>query len=132
MAKEMTNAWQAAADRGAAASDPRARAEAEFFRTLASEHREMLGESAALAASIETLGDTPLTVIASGVPNPGFGDVAEEYQEYWIDQSRAVAARSTRGRFILVVESSHHLHRDAPAVVEEAIVSMVQELRARR
>lgn len=131
MAEEMTNEWQAIADRGSDSSDPQMNVEAAFFRTIASEHREMLGESAALTAAIETFGDIPLTVIASGVPNPMFGEIAEEYQQYWIEQSRAVAGKSRKGKFILAPESSHHLHRDASAVVHEAIVSMVLELRGR-
>jgi hypothetical protein len=60
-----------------------------------------------------------------------FGDIADEYQQYWIDQSRAVADKSSRGKFILAEESSHHLHRDASTIVHEAIVSMVQDLRTR-
>lgn len=129
MAEEMTKEWQAIADNGSDSSDPRVRAEAVFFRTIASEHREMLGESATLAAAIETFGDIPVTVIASGVPNPLFGAVAEEYQKYWIEQSRAVADRSTRGKFILAAESTHHLHRDASSTVQEAVVDMVRDLR---
>ncbi len=129
MAEQMTNEWQAQADRLADSSDPRALAEAAFFRAIASEHREMLGESATLAAANETFGDLPLAVIASGMANPLFGEVADEYQQYWVRQSRAVAGKSTRGRFILVKESSHHLHRDAPAVVLEAIVALVREVR---
>jgi pimeloyl-ACP methyl ester carboxylesterase len=131
MAEEMTNEWQAIADSRSDSSDPQERAEAAFFSTIASEHREMLGESAALAATIKAFGDIPLTVIAAGVPNPMFGDIAEEYQQYWIEQSRAVADKSTRGKFILAAESSHHLHRDASTIVQEAIVSMVQDLRTR-
>lgn len=132
MAEEMTKEWQAIADSRAGSTDPRMRTEAAFFRTIASEHREMYGKSAALAAAIETFGDIPLTVIASGVPNPMFGDIAEEYQRYWIEQSREVAGKSTRGKFVLAEDSSHHLHKDASTVVQEAIVSMVQELRSRQ
>ncbi len=131
MAEEMTKEWQAIADSLSDSSDPRVRTEAAFFRTIASEHREMLGESATLNAAIETFGDIPLTVIASGVPNPVFGAVAGEYQRYWIEQSRAVAGRSTRGKFVLAAESTHHLHRDASSTVQEAVVSMVKDLRKR-
>jgi pimeloyl-ACP methyl ester carboxylesterase len=131
MAEEMTNEWQAIADSRSDSSDPQVRTETAFFRTIASEHREMLGESAALAAAIETFGDIPLTVIASGVPNPMFGAIADEYQQYWIEQSRALAGKSTRGKFVLAAESSHHLHKDASSTVQEAIVSMVKGLRSR-
>jgi pimeloyl-ACP methyl ester carboxylesterase len=131
MAERMTAEWQATADRGLASSDPGARAEVAFFQMIASEHREMLGESARLAAAIETFGDTPLVVIAAGVPNPLFGDVAEEYQTYWADQSRALAARSTRGRFVLAAESTHRLHEEAAELVLASILSLTAEVRER-
>ena len=50
---------------------------------LASEHREMFSSSAQQASSIAPLGSIPLVVVASGTPNPVFGDVAEFYQEFW-------------------------------------------------
>jgi pimeloyl-ACP methyl ester carboxylesterase len=132
MAEGMTDEWQAIADSRSGSSDPQTRAEAAFFGAIASEHREMLGRSASLAAAIETLGDIPLTVIAAGVPNPLFGEIAEEYQDYWIEQSRAVADKSTGGRFVLAAESTHHLHRDASSIVYETIVSMVRASRTHR
>ena len=131
MAEQMTDEWQAIADRGLVSSEPAERAEAAFFAMIASEHREMLGESARLAAAIETFGNTPLIVIASGVPNPMFGDVAEEYQSYWAHQSRAVAAKSTRSDFVLAEESSHRLNEEAVELVLASILSVVANV-ARR
>ncbi len=92
----------------------------------------MIGTSVTFAGAIETLGDMPLTVLAAGMPNPMFGDIAEEYQRYWIEQSRAVSEKSSCGRFMLVTDSSHHLHRDAPDLVLEAIATAVQEARGRK
>jgi pimeloyl-ACP methyl ester carboxylesterase len=130
MAEQMTREWQETADRGIDSADPRERREALFFQMLASEHREMLDRSARLAADIETFGETPVVVVASGVPNPLFGSVADGYQEYWIDQSRAVAARSRQGQFILAEDSTHRLHEEAADLVLESTLSMVDEVRA--
>jgi len=128
-AEGMTAEWQAAADAGEGSSDPAERREAAFFATLASEHREMFGRSAELAAEIRGFGATPIVVIASGAPNPRFGDVAEEYQQFWIEESRARAGRSTRGRFVLAERSSHNLYADVPDLVVESILSVVEEAR---
>ena len=128
LAEEMTAEWQAIADRGAGAEDQAGRDEATFFQMIASEHREMLGESARRAAAIESFGDTPLIVIGAGVANPFFGDVADEYQQYWIAQNRALAARSSRGRFVLAADSSHRLHEEAVDLVFESIRAVLAEL----
>lgn len=130
-AEQMTDEWQEVADRGLASADPQERTEAAFFRMLASEHREMFAESSRLAAEIETFGDIPLVVIASGVPNPMFGAVADDYQRYWIEQSRAVAAKSTRGRLLLAEESTHRLHVEAEDLVVAGILSVVAQVRDR-
>jgi hypothetical protein len=54
-----------------------------------------------------------------------FGDVAEDYQRYWIEQSRMLSGKSTRGRFLLAEESSHMLHTDAEKEVIDAILSLL-------
>ncbi len=120
MAEGMTAEWQAIADRGGD--------DADFFRTIASEHREMLGASGEQAAAIESFGDLPLVVIAAGVPNPVFGDIAEEYQRYWIEQSRSLAAKSSRGEFVLATDSNHMLHTEAEELVVESILRLVSDL----
>ncbi len=124
LAERMTNEWQMTADRGLASADSSAASQAAFYRTIASEHREMIGRSAELAAAIGTFGDTPLTVIAAGKPSAMFGDVAAEYQNYWIDQSRAVAEKSSRGEFVMARESSHMLHIEAADTVLACILSV--------
>ena len=125
MAEGMTAEWQTMADRGESAEDAGERREAAYFRTLASEHREMFGESARTAAGIESFGDLPLVVVASGVPNPMFGDVAEEYQEFWIDESRELSTKSSRGEFVLAGESTHNVYADNPELVIESILAVV-------
>jgi pimeloyl-ACP methyl ester carboxylesterase len=127
LAEQMTDEWQGIADRGADSEDGRARSEAVFFRMLASEHREMFGKSGRLAEDIDSFGDIPVVVVASGVPNPMFGDVAEAYQRYWIEQSRMLAGKSSRGKFVLVEESTHRLHEDAADLVVETILSMLED-----
>ena len=126
MAEKMTAEWQANADRGANAPDAAGRAQAAFFRTLASEHREMFGASARQAAAIATFGDLPLVVVASGKANPAFGESAARFQAFWIEQSRALAGKSSRGKFVLAPESSHYLYVDAPELVEKAVVDVLQ------
>lgn len=126
MAERMTDDWRTLADHGTGSNEPAQRAEVAFYRAIASEHHEMFRSSARLAAAITSFGDRPVTVIASGVPNPAFGDDAEEFQRYWIDQSRAVAAKSSRGRFVLAGESTHRLHQEAADLVMESILSVVE------
>jgi len=66
-----------------------------------------------------------------GKPNPAFGEAAAEYQEYWVGQSRALAKKSTRGKFILAEEATHYLYLDVPDLVAENILSVVFEVRAK-
>ena len=129
MAGRITAEWQAMADSSVASDDMQAKAKAVFLRMIASEHREMFGESAKLAAEISSFGDKPLVVIAAGKPNPRFGDSAEKYQHYWIEQSRALTRRSSNSRFVLAAESSHYLYLDVPDLVVESILSVVDQTR---
>ena len=131
MADGMTAQWEAIADSAAKSADPQDKARAAFFRAIASEHREMFGPSAKLVEGIATLGDIPLVVIAAGKANPNFGPIAEEYQKYWIEQSRALAGKSTKAKFMIAKESSHYLYLDAPELVAESILSVVDGVRAK-
>jgi pimeloyl-ACP methyl ester carboxylesterase len=131
MAEQMTAQWEAIADSAAKSSDPRGKAQSAFFRAIASEHREMFGETARLVGGISTFGDVPLVVVAAGKANPAFGPIAEEYQKYWIEQSRALAGKSTNGKFVLAEGSSHYLYLDAPELVAESILSVIHEARAK-
>jgi pimeloyl-ACP methyl ester carboxylesterase len=129
VAAQMTDEWQGIADKGLRSDDGGERANAQFFLMLASEHREMFDGSAKQASSIASYGDTPLVVIASGVPNPMFGDVAESYQKFWATQSEALAAKSSRGEFVFAEKSTHRLHDDASDLVADRILSMVRSSR---
>jgi pimeloyl-ACP methyl ester carboxylesterase len=129
MAERMTAEWQAMADSTAKSADARERARSSFFQMIASEHREMFGETARLGGVVSSFGDMPLVVLAAGKPNPAFGEVAEEYQKYWVGQSRALANRSTKGKFIHAEGSSHYLYLDVPELVAQNILSVVYEVR---
>jgi pimeloyl-ACP methyl ester carboxylesterase len=69
--------------------------------------------------------------MAAGKPNPAFGAVAGEYQRYWVEQSRLLARKSAKSRFVLAETASHALHLDAPDLVVESILAVVRESRLR-
>ena len=129
MAEKMTAEWQAIADSSMQSGDANAMATHAFFSAIISEHRKMFGESGKLVNAISSFGDIPLVVMASGKPNPAFGDDAEEFQKFWIEQSRALSKKSTRGEFILVKESSHYIYLDKPELVADTILSVVRRIR---
>jgi pimeloyl-ACP methyl ester carboxylesterase len=131
MAEKMTAAWQAIADSGAQSIDAQERKRSAYFRMIASEHREMFGVTAKLVNEISTFGDMPLVVLAAGKPNPAFGEAAEEYQRYWVQQSRALTDKSTQGSFILAKDASHYLYLDMPELVSESILSVIYKVRAK-
>jgi pimeloyl-ACP methyl ester carboxylesterase len=132
MAEVMTVEWQAIADSAAKSTNPEERERSAFFRMIASEHREMFGATARQVAGIQTFADKLLLVMAAGKPNPAFGDIAEAYQKYWIEQSRKLSEKSTRGRFVIAEGSSHYLYLDVPDLVAKSIISVVHEVRAAR
>lgn len=129
MAAQMTDEWQGIADRGLRSENEEERAEAGFFQMLASEHREMFSKSAQQASSVASFGDIPLVVVASGAPNPMFGDVAEPYQQYWAEQSEVLSGKSRRGRFVFAESSTHRLYVDAADLVAETVLSLVKSAR---
>ncbi len=129
MADRMTAEWQAIADSAAKSTDAQEQTRSAFFRMIASEHREMFGETARRAGAISTFGNIPLVVLAAGKPNPNLGEVAEQYQRYWVEQSRTLTDKSTKGKFILAEGASHYLYLDVPELVAESILSVVYEVR---
>jgi pimeloyl-ACP methyl ester carboxylesterase len=118
-----------AAEGARRATDAEAQAQADYLEALASEHAALISESAAQVAAIASFGGLPLVVIGSGVPNPAFGEEAAAYQQFWIEQNRALATKSTNGTFVLVEESGHHLEQDAPDDVVRAISEVVARVR---
>jgi pimeloyl-ACP methyl ester carboxylesterase len=128
MFKQAGAEMQTTAEGLRASSNAEERAKADYVAAVASEHQSMVADGAAQVAAVASLRDIPLTVVASGKPNPAFGDEAQAYQAFWIEQSRALAERSTNGTFILVQESGHHLQVDAPDVVVAAIRETVAKV----
>jgi len=106
--------------------DAEFRAKAHYLEAVASEHASLVGESAAQVSGIESFGDTPLVVVGAGKPNPAFGESAEAFQDFWIEQNRMLADKSSRGMLVLASESGHYLHEDASDVVLDAIRQVVE------
>ena len=127
MAEQQTSELWQAAEAARQATDPEEQAKANYFETLASEHSMFNTKSAAQAVGIESFGDTPLVVVASGKPNPAFGEAAEAFQQFWIERSQELATKSTNGTFMLAEESSHHLYADVPNLVLDAIRQAVEQ-----
>jgi pimeloyl-ACP methyl ester carboxylesterase len=117
LANQQTQSLLSMAEQARSSPDPEDEARAIYYETLASEHDEMFKASAEQMAVVGSFADLPITVIASGKPNLKFGASAERFQRFWINESKAVAMRSTRGRFILLEESTHNIYRDFPLQV---------------
>jgi len=126
MANRMTDEWKTASQKLINSDNPKGRAQGLFLRTIASEQLEMTGSSARMVAEIQSYGNMPLVVIASEVPNPMFGEVAEEYQKYWIESSRELAHKSSEGKFILAEGCTHRLHEEAFDTVIASVVEILE------
>ena len=113
------------------ATEQKAPGRAVFLEAVASEHEALFGNTAAQVARVQTLGQLPLTVMASEIPNPAFGPDAEAFQQFWIESSRQVAALSRRGKFVLATKSTHHIQRDAPELVTRETLELVSACRNR-
>ena len=90
------------------------------LEAMASEHQEML-RIGAVVAGIDSFGDLPLLVVAAGRPNPAFGDSASAFQQFWIEESHAVASRSTAGRVEVLESIGHAMNYEAPSVILDLI-----------
>lgn len=112
-----------AADEVAASDSP----DAARLVTMASEHNSML-EVGAAAVAIESFGSLPLLVVAAERPNPAFGDSAVAYQAFWINESRTLASRSSRGRLHVLESTGHSMNREAPEAVTRLIFEFIQGL----
>lgn len=119
--------FAAAAEEARGSTDPGAKKRAGFFDMIASESTSMMDLSAKQAAAIRSFGDLSLVVIAATRPNPLFGEPAEAYQRFWIEQSELLSKKSTRGRFLRAEGSGHHIHLDAPQVVLEAVRAVLSD-----
>jgi len=118
-------ARQASSPSSGQAMDAEAQVKAGYLEAVASEHAALIAETAAQVAAVESFGDLPLVVIGSGMPNPAFGEQAAAFQQFWIEQNRALAGKSTNGTFVLASLSGHYLHEDAPDLVMDVIRQVV-------
>jgi len=102
--------------------------EATRLEAMASEHREMLlwGEG---AAGLDSFGDLPLLVVAAGRPNQDYlGDSAIAFQQFWIDENRSLASRSTVGRVEILESVGHAMAYEAPSVILDLIRGFLGKL----
>jgi pimeloyl-ACP methyl ester carboxylesterase len=94
---------------------------AAYFDSVASEHEMLLSGSAERYTGLKSLGEIPLIVIGAGLPNPALGDVADEFQSFWVRSNRGLATLSRNGSFVLARDSGHHVHLDSPQIVVDAV-----------
>lgn len=95
--------------------------QAAFYDAMASEHEELFRSGWALMGTVGPLGNLPLVVVGSDVPNPQHGASAAAVHDLWQRSNQTIARLSTRGRFVAVPGSSHELPRDAPEAIIDAI-----------
>lgn len=119
-------ALREAADAASASSDPDIAASAAYLNAIASENEQFFGQTGERVVAIHFFGELPLTVIGATEPEPGFGEYAQAFRQFWNDESQTLAGKSGSGQFILAEGSSHHIHLDAPQVVIDAILEMIQ------
>ena len=118
-------ALRKAADTASVSSNPDERANAAYLNAIASENEEFFGQTAERVAEIHSFGELPLIVIGATEPEPGFGEYAQTFRQFWNEESLILAGKSESGKFILAEGSSHHIHLDAPQVLIDAILEMI-------
>jgi pimeloyl-ACP methyl ester carboxylesterase len=85
------------------------------------------------AAVRRAFGDMPLIVLTgSSTPRNQTDDdaTARAFREHWMAGHRALAARSTRGKWLVVPNSGHFIQLDQPQAVIAAIKEVVADVRA--
>lgn len=113
------------AEAAAASSDPGVNGNADYLDAVASESEEFFGSTARTLAEIQSFGKMPLIVIGATEPEPGFGEAAGPFRQFWNEGSRLLAGKAQSGKFILAEGSSHHIHLDAPHIVMDAILELM-------
>jgi pimeloyl-ACP methyl ester carboxylesterase len=93
-------------------------------------------KSAAEAREAGNLGDVLLTVLTAGKPltvgDPQVDQEIQAFHETWVHQLQPrLAALSTRGKQVIVEESSHGIAGDMPSAALEAIRQILSETRGR-
>jgi pimeloyl-ACP methyl ester carboxylesterase len=93
-------------------------------------------KSAAEVRQAGSLGDVPLVVLTAGKPitvgNPNDDRELQAFHEIWVHQLQPrLAALSTRGKQVIVEESSHGIAGDMPGAAVEAVRQIISETRGR-
>ncbi len=96
---------------------------------MASENESMFSTSARQAAAVKSLGALPLLVVGAAQPNPILGADAVPFQKLSVEESRKLAAKSSRGEFVLFEDRGPRVHHDAPARVVDALRSLLKRVR---
>lgn len=100
------------------------------FLAMASENESLFSSSAKQAAVVKSLGALPLLVVGAALPNPILGADAVPFEKYTVEENRKLAAKSSRGEFVLFDDSGPMVHHDAPARVVESLRALLRRLRA--
>jgi len=90
-------------------------------------------ESAAQTAASGRLGDLPLIVLSHDPDKPSGdvpADLAKPMNDAWGKMQEELAQLSTRGRRLVVKNSSHYIQIDQPEVVVDAVKNVVDQVRA--
>ena len=101
-------------------------ASAAYLNAIASENEQFFTLTALRVAGIQSFGELPLTVIGATASEPGFGEYAQAFRQFWNDESQILAAKSGSGQFLLAELSSHHIHLDAAQMVIDAVLEMIE------
>jgi pimeloyl-ACP methyl ester carboxylesterase len=73
-------------------------------------------------------GAIPLVVLTRGIPSPPPGDPNPAARNaIWLDLQRDWSTRSPKGRQIVAAKSGHYIHNDEPALVIDAVKSVVEQ-----
>jgi pimeloyl-ACP methyl ester carboxylesterase len=88
----------------------------------------MWPESAAQVRAAGNLGDRPLVVLTAG--KPADPSEADSHATWMHEMQPKLARLSTRGRQVIVEQSNHDIPGQAPAAVIDAVVEVVDAVRA--
>jgi len=127
MATARTEQFRHVAAKLAASDAPGDKIRVPRFLAMASEHEMLFSDSAKQAAAVKTLGKLPVVVVGTARPNPIFGEDAVAYQAYTVEENRKLASRLSNAKFVLLEDSGHMMHHDAP----EKTAAVLRELLAR-
>ena len=101
---------------------------------------EALEQTLAEAGTFRQLGNRPLFVLTSTAPFPekAIADLnitaeqAKQHQEIWKQMHEEQATWSSQSQHKLVPDAGHYIQFDRPDIVIEAVLSVVENVRANR